>query len=132
MRLFLYLIIPFTLFAVDIEVLSDYKVGLQKAKAENKLVYVLISSTECRWCRKFEKNTLKDSMIVDRLKKEFVVVKLLREKDVIDEKFETSPIPRHYFLDSDANIVYSALGYRDKVLFDSFMDNAQERKNKFN
>ena len=126
------MIIPLTLFATNIEILNDYDVGLQKAKVEKKLLYVLISSENCRWCKKFEKTTLSDTLIKDRLKKEFIVVKLIRENDEIDDKFKTTPIPRHYFLDLDGNIIYSALGYRDKVLFDSFMDNAQERKEKFN
>jgi len=132
MRLFLYLLIPFTLFATDIKILNNYDLGLQKAKQEHKLVYVLISSQECQWCNKFEKTTLSNSSIQDRLNEEFVVVKLTLEHNKIDKKFKTTPIPRHYFLDSSGNIIYSALGYRDKDLFDSFMDNTQERYKKIN
>ncbi len=132
MKLFFFLIIPFTLFSTNIEILNDYDLGLQKAKLENKLLYVLISSQKCKWCKKFENTTLNNDSIKDRLSKEFVVVELILEHDTIDERFKTTPIPRHYFLDLNSNIIYEALGYRDSVLFDSFMDNAQDRNKKIN
>ena len=132
MRLFFFLIIPFTLFSTNIEILNDYDLGLQKAKLENKLLYVLVSSKECKWCKKFEETTLSNDLIKKRLNKEFVVVELIREHDKIDKRFKTTPIPRHYFLDSNSKIIYEALGYRDSVLFDSFMDNAQNRNKKIN
>ena len=132
MKLFLLLMISFNLFAVDIEILSDYEKGLKKAKVENKLLYVLVSSQECKWCKKFEDTTLNNDSIKDRLSKEFVVVELILEHNKIDERFKTTPIPRHYFIDSNNKIIYEALGYRDSVLFDSFMDNAQDRNKKIN
>ena len=132
MKLFFFLIIPFTLFSTNIEILNDYDLGLQKAKLENKLLYVLISSQKCKWCKKFENTTLNNDSIKDRLSKEFVVVELILEHDTIDERFKTAPIPRHYFLDLNSNIIYEALGYRDNVLFNSFMNNAQNRNKKIN
>jgi len=132
MKLFLLLVISFNLFAVNIEKLNDYNQGLKKAKIENKLLYVLISSEKCKWCKKFKETTLTKNSIKNRLSKEFIVIELIVGQDVIDEKFKTTPIPRHYFLNSKNKIIYEALGYRDSVLFDSFMDNAQERNKKNN
>ncbi len=124
--IFLYL----SLFGADINYSNNYKRALSDAKKENKLVYMLITSQTCRWCKKFEKTTLQDENIKKRLYSEFIPVHLCRDKDFIPLKFKTAPVPRHYFVDSYGNILYAALGYRDVELFDSFMDNAQNKYNK--
>lgn len=116
-----------TLFGADLGWSHNYKEVQAKAKKSNKLIYVLITSENCRWCRKFESTTLQDEMIQERLYKEFEVVHLSRDKDNVPAAFETSPVPRHYFTDANGEIVYSSLGHRGFECFDSFMDNAQNK-----
>ncbi len=124
--LFLFLIFSSTLFAVELDWSHEYEKALSDAKKEHKLVYVLIVSDTCRWCEKFEKTTLQNVKIKERVNREFVTVLLSRDRHEIPKGFETSPVPRHYFVDADGTILYSSLGYRDEEIFDSFMDNAQE------
>ncbi len=113
--------------AVELGWSHNYQKGLQEAKKEHKLVYVLITSDHCGWCRKFERTTLQNKAIKERLKREFITIHLSREWDEIPAAFQTSPIPRHYFVDAKGNILYLSLGHRDVEMFDSFMDNAQEK-----
>lgn len=126
------LILSITLFSAELHFSNDYEKALKNAQKEHKLVYVLIVSDTCRWCEKFENTTLQNAEIKERVNKEFVTVLLSRDRHKIPKGFETSPVPRHYFVDVEGNILYSSLGYRDEELFDSFMDNAQENyiKNK--
>ena len=114
------------MFGTEIVWQSDYKKALQSAKKEKQLVYVLIVSDTCKWCKKFENTTLKNKAIKERIYKEFVTVLLTRDRCLIPKGFQVTPVPRHYFTDPNGKILYSALGYRDEELFDSFMDNAQE------
>jgi len=131
MKYFIFTIfITLTLFSKNINYLNNYEEALKNAKKENKLLYVLITSPSCQWCRKFESTTLKNTLIQDRLNEEFITLHLSLGRDNIDKKFKTSPVPRHYFTDTSGEILYSALGYRDQALFDSFMDNAQDRYKK--
>jgi len=125
--LILFIFLTLTLFSQNIH---NYEQTLNDAKKENKLIYILITSNSCKWCRKFERSTLENTLIRDRLDKEFITLHLSVEDDKIDKKFKTSPVPRHYFVDEKGKILYSALGYRDAVLFDSFMDNAQYKYKK--
>ena len=113
--------------AVELGWSHEYEKGLQEAKKEHKLVYVLITSENCGWCRKFERTTLQNKEIKQRLKKEFVTIHFSREWDDVPAVFKTSPVPRHYFVDAKGEILYSSLGYRDVEMFESFMDNAQEK-----
>jgi len=116
-----------TLFGADIAWPSDYNKALVDAKKDNKLVYVFITSDDCRWCRKFEATTLQIPQIKDRLHKNFITVHLSRDRNEIPKIFETAPVPRHYFVDAKGNILYSSLGHRDQDMFNAFMSNAQER-----
>ena len=123
---FAFLVFSLTLFSQELHFFNDYNKALQNAKKEHKLVYVLIVSDTCRWCKKFENITLQNKKIKERVNKEFVTVLLSRDRHFIPKGFKTSPVPRHYFVDAKGKILYSSLGYRDEELFDSFMDNAQE------
>ena len=123
----LLLTLMLSLNAVELGWSHDYKKGLQEAQKEHKLVYVLITSDHCGWCRKFERTTLQNRGVKERLKREFVTIHLSREWDDIPTAFKTSPIPRHYFVDAQGNILYASLGHRDVEMFESFMDNAEER-----
>lgn len=123
----LLLVFAATLMSAELKWLDDYNSALEKAKKEHKLVYIFISSSTCVWCHKFEKTTLQDEGVKKRLAKEFVTVHLVRDFDTVPTAFKTSPVPRHYFTDSQGNILYNSLGYRKVDTFESFMDNAQEK-----
>lgn len=126
------LLLSITLFGADLAWPNDYKKALADAKAENKFVYILITSDSCRWCREFERTTLQDSAIQERLSKEFVTIHLSRDRDTIPKEFATAPVPRHYFVDANGETLYGSLGHRDVEMFDAFMDNAHERYKKYN
>ncbi|MEA1982738.1 MAG: DUF255 domain-containing protein [Campylobacterota bacterium] len=126
-KLIVVLLFVTSLFGADIAWPSDYKKALADAKTQNKLVYVFITSDSCQWCRKFEATTLQDEAIKKRLYSEFVPIHLSRDKHQIPKKFETAPVPRHYFTDTEGNILYSSLGHRGVECFDAFMDNAQKK-----
>ena len=126
-KLLLLLMITGSLFANELGWSHDYKETIEKAQKSGKLVYILITSDNCRWCRKFESTTLQDKDIQKRLYKEFEVVHLSRDRHFIPKKFETAPVPRHYFIDAKGKILYSSLGHRGVVCFDAFMDNAEDK-----
>jgi len=125
--LILVLLLSVALFANDLAWSHDYNATVEKAKKSKKLVYTLITSESCKWCRKFESTTLQDKITLQRLYKEFEVVHLSRDKDNIPTNFEISPVPRHYFTNTKGEVIYSSLGHRGVECFDSFMDNAQNK-----
>ena len=127
--LLLLLMITSALFSNELGWSHDYKETIQKAKKSNKLVYILITSDNCKWCRKFESTTLQDKDIQERLYKEFEVVHLSRDRDFIPKSLQTAPVPHHYFLDKNEKVMYKSLGHRGIVCFDAFMDNAQQKFN---
>ncbi len=106
---------------------TNYHTAIKVAKEQNKRVYMLIVSDDCRWCRKFERTTLKDKKILQRLNEKYVLLHLSRDKDHIPNKFKTAPIPRHYFLTSTGKEVYPVVGFRPVEDFNDFLNNADDR-----
>ena len=126
-KLLAMVLLSVTLFSANLDWSSDYGQALVDAKKENKLIYVFITSDNCKWCKKFSNTTLQDKEIKKRLYKEFVVIHMSRDQHTIPKIFETAPVPRHYFTDAQGNILYSSLGHRGVTCFDAFMDNAQDK-----
>jgi len=89
---------------------TDYKEALSKAQKESKFVYVLVTSKHCSWCKKFYNQTLSDKEVQEILKKNFISLKLLKEKNSI-KKFKSPLVPAHFFLKSDGTISFQDLGY---------------------
>lgn len=105
---------------------SDYDEALAKAKKEKKDIYLLIGSANCPFCEKFENNVLSDKEVYKKLTKNFVPLYLSRDIDDIPEKFKTSPIPRHYFLDENGEIIEELMGYRGIPCFFNIIDDINE------
>lgn len=116
-----------TLFSANLDWPSDYEQALTDAKKQDKLIYLFITSDNCKWCKKFANTTLQDELIKKRLHSEFITIHMSRDKHSIPKQFETAPVPRHYFTDTEGNILYSSLGHRGLPCFNAFMDNAQEQ-----
>ncbi|MDF1882778.1 thioredoxin family protein [Sulfurimonas sp. SAG-AH-194-C21] len=121
------ILLSIALFGANLDWSSDYKQALVDAKKENKLIYVFITSDNCKWCKKFANTTLQDEKIKKRLYREFITIHMSRDQHSIPTQFETAPVPRHYFTDTEGNILYSSLGHRGVACFDAFMDNAQDK-----
>ncbi|CAI6150871.1 MAG: hypothetical protein SPLUMA1_SPLUMAMAG1_01164 [uncultured Sulfurimonas sp.] len=115
-----------SLFSANLDWPSDYDQALVDAKQQDKLIYLFITSDNCKWCKKFANTTLQDVGIKQRLHSEFIAIHMSRDEHTIPKQFETAPVPRHYFTDAEGNILYSSLGHRGLPCFNAFMDNAQE------
>jgi len=106
---------------------TNYHDAVKTAQEKNKRIYMLIESDDCRWCKKFELTTLKDSKLLRRLNSKYVLLHLSRDRDYIPKKYKTTPIPRHYFLTSQGKEIFPVVGYRDVETFHSFLDTVDER-----
>lgn len=117
-----------TLFGSDSIWIDDYNTALIQAQEQNKNVYMLITSQDCGWCRKFESTTLKDKKIIERLKKQYVLLHVDRDWDEIPEYFKKKRVPRHYFLTAKGEIIYTFLGYWNTENFASFLDDVNKKR----
>jgi len=125
-QLLLIFILASSLFA-SADWYTNYHEAMKAAQEKDKRVYMLIVSDDCRWCKKFERTTLKDTKLLRRMSSRYVLLHLSRDRDYIPKKYKTSPIPRHYFLTSKGEEIFPVVGYRDVETFNSFLDTVDER-----
>ena len=130
MRFLLTIFLFFTALTAVEDWSHDYTQALKNAKKEKKLVYMLITSEECRWCRKFESTTLEDEEVLQRLKQKYVLLHIDRDKDYMPEYFKKERVPRHYFITQKGEIIHSFLGYWSSEDFHSFLDDVQKKYKK--
>lgn len=118
------------LFASDIAWNDTYAQAQDKAKKESKPMLVIITTEQCRWCRKLEATTLSDDEVVSKINSRFVPVHLTRDKSVYPKNLTAKMVPMSYFLDGNGKILYSMPGYWPVEDYQSILDDALRKAKK--
>ena len=118
------------LFGAEIAWNDTFDQAQAKAKRESKPLLVLITSEQCRWCRKFEATTLQDESVISRLNSKFVAVHVTRDKSVYPKTLSAPMVPMNYFLDGNGKVIYSIPGYWPVEDYQSILDDALQRYKK--
>ena len=90
--------------------------ALNKAKTENKLVFVDAYTTWCGPCKMMVKNTFPDADVASLFNTKFVNLKMDMEKgDGVDmaKRYEIAAYPTLLFLDGEGQLIHKAIGYHD-------------------
>ena len=112
-----------TIYAADLNWLHNYDRALEEAKKENKYVYLFIGADVCRWCDRFKKMTLSNEDVIQRLKEDYILLYMSRDRHDIPKHFQVRGVPRHYFLSSEGEIIFTTRGSRE---VDGFYDLLEE------
>lgn len=129
-KLFMMLFLAIGLFGSDIEWSKNYDSALAKAKKESKLMLVLVTTDECRWCRKLEATTLKDERVVSKLNAKFSTVHVTRDVDKYPSTIKAPMVPMSVFMDSNGKIVHQVPGFWDGEDYSSIIDDAMRKSKK--
>lgn len=123
-KLVLLALLMANLFATEIAWNDTYEQAQAQAKKESKPLWILITSEQCRWCRKFEATTLQDEGVISKLNLKFVAVHVTRDKSIYPKTLSAKMVPMNYFLDSDGKVLYSMPGYWAVEDYQSILDDA--------
>lgn len=97
---------------------TDYKVALKKAKKEHKNLMLVLTTSYCPWCRKFETNVLQKAEVNKAVHKKYVPLILNRDKKQFPEQFTSSFTPVIYFIDaSNEKTLHKVTGYSQREEF---------------
>lgn len=112
----------------------SYEDGLIKARNENKRVMLVFYATWCKWCKKFEAETLPDPEVSKLVSSDFVAVKIDAESanKVVHEMrqmamFELADVygvqsfPTIWFLESDGSRAKELKGYLGPKDFKNYL-----------
>lgn len=102
-----------TLAAVELNWEHDFDKALATAKKEHKMVYLFIGADNCKHCDRFKKQTLSNKALIEKMKKEYVLLYMSRDQHKIPDGFEKYGVPMHYFLTADGKVVAVIQGSRE-------------------
>lgn len=120
----------------------SYDAGLVKAKAENKHVFVNFTTSWCGWCKKMNKTTFKEDVILGILANDFVSVKVdgdsqkeldidgykITERNLTKSEFKVRSYPTYYFLKPDGGKLGAARGYQNTEQLSKYLTYVAERQ----
>ncbi len=109
----------------------DYDKAMEAAKQEQKLIYIIIVTDDCRWCRKMEATTLKDPMVDIRLSKRYIALELNRDHGGYPQSLQAQMVPKHYFLTPDGQKIFTVPGYWNVEDFLSTLDDVERKYTNF-
>ena len=109
---------------------SSFAAAKAKAQKENKIIYAVITSETCRWCRKLEATTLEDKSDIKNLNQRYASVALTRGKDKYPPCLKAPMVPMTYFLAPDGRVIYSVPGYWQTEDYLSMMGDVQRKYEK--
>ena len=106
---------------------SDYNKAMIIAKKEDKPLMLVVVTSYCPWCRKFERKSLSSKKIAPMVKSMFIPVIVDRNNDaeMFPKKFQTPRIPTVFFIDPKDGMKYwESLGYLNKTEFAEALEDA--------
>ena len=102
---------------------NSFSTALEKAKAEKKMLVMVIVKTNCRWCDRLVKETLSESEVKEKLKN-YVTVIVDRDDD-FPNKFKEDFFPSIFYIDeTSGGSVYENVGFVGKKCFLNDLNNS--------
>jgi thiol-disulfide isomerase/thioredoxin len=99
---------------------ENFNEAIQKARAENKLLFVDGYTTWCGPCKMMDKKTFTDEDVATYFNEKFVNLKLDMEQGdglTIQQRYKIVAFPTLLFLNADGEVVHKALGFQDAAQF---------------
>jgi len=131
-KIFLILLFLFSLSqATTLKKAETYKQAQALAQAQGRRIMVLITQSDCRYCKLMKKTTFKEPAIITRIHEKYIFVEVDRYFDEYPEDLTVYGVPTTYFLYNDgSHIMRGAGGYWNTEDFNSFMDDADRKVKK--
>jgi thioredoxin-related protein len=129
-KLALLALLTLNLSAADIVWQDSFASAQAKAKKESRPMLVIITTEQCRWCRKLEATTLSSDEIVTKINTRFVPVHVTRDKSIYPKTLTAKMVPMSYFVDGNGKIIHSMPGYWDVEDYSSILDDGLRKAKK--
>ena len=114
--LILAVLIPFSLLAQEVNFMKnpEWQKVLDKAKKEQKYIFLDAYTDWCGWCKVMDKETFTNPEVARMLNDRFIPVKMEMETGYgikLAMKYNVSGFPSFLIFNPEGNLVYSMIGY---------------------
>lgn len=112
---------------------SDWQAALDKAKAENKLIFLDAYASWCGPCKKMAKDVFTLEEVGEYFNGHFINVKMNMEKGEgpsLSEKYGVRAYPTLFFIDGNGELMHKALGYHKADQLIALGEAAQDEENR--
>lgn len=101
----------------------SYQQGLQKAKNQEKKVYLYFFSDNCHFCRVMDKKTFTSESVIAKLNKHFLPVRVnMGEKRELAKDYNIKGVPCSWFLKQSGEKIGGRPGYLKPEQFKKLLD----------
>ncbi|SFV52120.1 hypothetical protein MNB_SV-14-214 [hydrothermal vent metagenome] len=97
--------------------LSKYKKALSLAKESNKIIMFKLTSEDCHFCKKMDREVLENKEVESFLNKNFVLLNIDVKKEKIPLDLEYKVTPTFIFIASNEKLIYKIQGSWNKKDF---------------
>ena len=95
---------------------NDYSTAIEKAKAEKKMLVMVIVKENCRWCDKLLTKTFTEPEVKEELKNYITLI--VDRDDDFPKRFKEDFFPSIFYIDQNSEkSVYENVGYVGKKCF---------------
>lgn len=109
-----------------------YEDAMREAAKTDKIVAVTVVSTNCPWCHKLMRETIKNGGVQSILQKDFLYVVINRDNTELPNGISSRiMVPTTFFYDKNGEkLISPAVGYWNAEDFSSFLGDALRKKKK--
>jgi thioredoxin-related protein len=97
--------------------LSKYQKGLSLAKENHKIVMLKLTSKECHFCKKMDKEVMSDKEVLSFLNKNFIPITINVKTEKLPLGLTHKVTPTFFFIDKNEKVVSKIQGSWNKKDF---------------
>ncbi|WP_157698905.1 thioredoxin family protein [Bernardetia litoralis] len=96
----------------------SFEKALQKAKKENKIIFIDAYTSWCKPCKLMDRNVFTDSTVASVFNQNFINLKIDMESETgkpLNSKYEVEVYPTFLFIDFEGNLNYKKEGFLNAI-----------------
>jgi len=125
------LLITSSLFSSKLIIKNSFVDANMGSIKTNKPLLVIITTEECKWCKKMKTTTLRNKEVINKLNNDFSFTILVKNDDNYPRKLHSRLVPFSYFL-LNGKIIYKVPGYWNSEDYLSILNDGLKKAKKIN
>jgi thioredoxin-related protein len=98
----------------------ELKEAITKAKDEERIVFLDISTSWCGYCKKMKKDTFKNKEVANYYNNNFINISIDADQEIgraLVNKYNISGYPAQIFLNKNGELLHTSIGYLNSKNF---------------